>query len=92
MRRELWFHHGVDDGGGRCWRMRSAAEIRRCRERQKLQPKIVALAVCCPGREVWRNGMHRRRWTVLVAQLRGDRRCFLTTLKRPPLVPPTLPF
>jgi hypothetical protein len=92
MKRDVHFHHGLDDGGGRCWRMRTAAEVRRCRERQRLQPRIAMLQVCGPGREIWRNGLHYRRWVLLAAQFRGDRRCFLTTLKRPPLVSPILPF
>jgi len=92
MKRFVHYHLGLDDGGGRCWRMRTAAEVRRCRERQRLQPKIATFHVCSPGREVWRNGMHRRVWFVLAEQVRGDRRCFLTTLKRPPLVSPTPPF
>ncbi len=50
------------------------------------------MLVCGTGREVWRNGMHRRRWMLLTEQVRGDRRCFLTTLKQPPLVSPIRPF
>ena len=72
--------------------MLSAAEVRRCRERRRLQPKIAWAVPCGAGREVWRNGLHRRRWLLLTAQVQGDRRCFLMTLKRPPLVAPTFPF
>jgi hypothetical protein len=92
MSRHVHFHVGLDAQGCRCWRMRSPAEVRRCRERVRLQPKIVWVIACRPGREVWRNGLHRRTWAVLADQVRGDRRCFLTTLKRPPLVSPTRPF
>jgi len=92
MNRFVHFHIGLDAQGHRCWRMRTAAEVRRCREWQHLQPKIAALPACGPGREIWRNAMHRRRWVLLAAQSRGDRRCFLTTLKHPPLVSPTPPF
>jgi hypothetical protein len=87
MDRYVRCHHGVDAECGHCWRMRTVAEVRRCRERKALMPKIPS-----PGRELWRNGLHRRRWIVLSLQFRADRRCFLTTLKRRPLVPPTVPF
>ena len=92
MSPHLRFHLGLDAQGHRCWRMRSPAEVRRCRERVRLQPKIAWVVACGPGREVWRNGLHRKRWMLLAAQVRGDRRCFLTTLKRPPLVSPNPPF
>ncbi len=65
--------------------------LRRCRARRALKPKIV-LSPCGAAQEVWRNGLHRRSWLILLAQSRGDRRCFLMTLKRPPLVCPTPPF
>ncbi|HYZ64260.1 MAG TPA: hypothetical protein VE650_17555 [Acetobacteraceae bacterium] len=92
MRRPVLFHIAIDADGGRCCRMRSAAEARRCREQRRLMPKLVWMVPCGVGREIWRNGLHRRRWIVLCEQVRGDRRCFLTTMKRPPLVPPIEPF
>ena len=81
----------MDRTGQRCLRLRGAAEVSRCRSRVALQPKIV-LAAGGRAQEVWRNGMHRRVWLLLLDQARGDRRCFLMTLKQPPLIHPTLPF
>lgn len=92
MRRLLHFHIGLDEAGDRRVRLRSAAELRRYRERQRLQPRVVIVVACAPGQAVWRNGMHRRRWLVLMEQARGDRRCFLMTLRRKPLVSPVPPF
>jgi hypothetical protein len=91
-RRPVHFHLGLDQAGDRCLRMRGAAELRRCRERQRLRPKLVTIVTCGTGQAVWRNGMHRRRWLLLTEQARGDRRCFLMTLRRPPLVSPVRPF
>lgn len=86
------FHIGLDEAGDRRVRLRSAAELRRYRERQRLQPKVVIVVACGTGQPVWRNGMHRRRWLVLMEQSRGDRRCFLMTLRRKPLISPVRPF
>lgn len=91
-RRPVHFHIGLDQAGDRRLRLRSVAELRRYRERQRLQPKIMVVVACAMGQPVWRNGMHRRRWLLLTEQSRGDRRCFLMTLSRPPLVPPVRPF
>ena len=91
-RRPVHFHIGLDEAGDRRVRLRGAAELRRYRERQRLQPRIVIVVACGTGQAVWRNGMHRRRWLVLTEQARGDRRCFLMTLKRAPLVSPVRPF
>lgn len=83
---------GLDCHGQRHQRMRNVAEMQRAREGQRLRPKLVFVATCAAGQQVWRNGLHRRRWLLLRAQLCGDRRCFLMTLRRPPLVTPILPF
>ena len=84
------YHYGLDVTGQRCERMKSASEIRRCRQQQRLLPRIVIVSLGC-GQEVWRNGMHKRNWQALAMQVRADRRCFLTTLRRPPLIPPIPP-
>ena len=84
------YHYGLDVAGQRCARMKSASEIRRCRQQHRLFPRIVWLSVRC-SQEVWRNGMHKRSWQAVTLQVRADRRCFLTTLRRPPLVPPIPP-
>ena len=68
-------------------RRKSAA----CGERQRLCPVIVVVA-CGAAQPRWRNGLQRRRWLLLTEQVRGDRRCFLMTLRRPPLVSPISPF
>ena len=91
-RRLTHFHVGLDQQGQRHMRLRSAVEVRRARERKRLHPVIVFVVTCGTGQAVWRNGMHRRRWLLLTEQARGDRRCFLMTLRRPPLVSPMKPF
>ncbi len=85
------YHCCLDAQGHRCWRMKSAAEVRRCRQQHSLLPRMVRLVGCTSGREVWRNGLHQRRWKLLAARVRADRRSFLTTLLYPPLVYPLLP-
>ena len=91
IRRPLHFHLGLDHTGHRHVRLRDCAELRRVRERSRLYPVVVVVAV--GGRQPrWRNGLQRRRWLLLTEQVRGDRRCFLMTLRRPPLVPPVRPF
>lgn len=92
IRRPMHLHVGLDHTGERHVRQKSAAESRRAAERHRLQPKLVLLVATSPGRAVWRNGLHRRRWLVLLAQTQGDRRCFLMTLKRAPLVVPFRAF
>ena len=92
MRRQhLHFHLGHDDGGHRHVRRRGAAEVRRAVERKRLQPEVVIVA-CGFGQVRWRNGMQRRRFMALSEQVRGDRCCFLMTLRRPPLIRPVRPF
>ena len=68
--------------------MRSQGDVRHCRQQMRLFPRIVATMSVSPGRPVWRNGHHERRWQEAVAQVRASRRCFLTTLAQPPLVTP----
>lgn len=86
-RRWLHFHLGLDRTGHRHLRLRGPAEMRRVRERRLLHPVVVVVAVRALQPR-WRNGMQRRRWLLLTEQVRGDRRCFLMTMPRPPLVPP----
>ncbi len=91
-RHSIHFHVGLDHTGHRHVRLRGVAELRRAKERQRMQPKVVLVVAPLPGRAVWRNGLHQRRWLALVEQSRGDRRCFLMTLKRAPFVVPLRPF
>lgn len=87
MHRLTRFHYGIDVTGHRCVRMKSVSEVRRCCQQKRLFPRIV-WAASGAGQGVWRNGLHKRNWLAVCAEIRGDRRCFLTTLDRPPLVPP----
>lgn len=91
IRRTHHFHLGTDHTGHRHLRLRDPAEMRRARERRLLQP-VVVVAITGGMQPRWRNGMQRRRWLMLTEECRGDRRCFLMTLPRRPLVPPVLPF
>lgn len=91
IRHRLHFHLGHDRHGERHIRLRDAAEIRRARERRMLHPVIV-LIPCGGSQPRWRNGLQRRRWMLLTEQVRGDRRCFLMTLRHAPLMPPVRPF
>ena len=90
-RRPLHFHLGLDHTGHRHRRLRDSAEIRRAREQRLLHPIMVVVA-CGATQPRWRNGLQRRRWLILSQQVRGDRRCFLMTLRLPPLVSPIIPF
>ena len=85
------FHLGLDQTGHRHVRLRATAEMRRTRERRSLHPVVIIVAVGAMQPR-WRNGLQRRRWLLLTEQVRGDRRCFLMTLRRPPLVPPVTLF
>ncbi len=86
-RRPHHFHLGMDHTGHRHVRLRDPAEMRRARERRLLQPVVIVVAA--GGMQPrWRNGMQRRRWLALTEESRGDRRCFLMTLSRPPLIRP----
>ncbi len=86
------FHLGFDRHGHRHLRQRSTSEVRRAREMRLLFPVVIVAGSCHAGQTRWRNGLHRRRWLIVTDQVRGDRRCFLMTLQRPPLVPPMRPF
>ena len=86
------FHLGLDREGCRHLRLRSTTEVRRARELRLLCPVVIVAGSCHTGQSHWRNGLHRRRWLLITDQVRGDRRCFLMTLRRPPLVPPLRPF
>jgi hypothetical protein len=86
MKRVAVYHLGMDCDGGRHKRMRPVGAMCRHRQQVVLMPKVAA-----SGLSVWRNGFHQKRWELLVVQCRADRRSFLTTLRRPPLVSPVLP-
>ena len=90
MNRYALYHCGLDVTGHRHWRMKPAPAIRRCTQHKALLPKLVQVHPCALGREVWRNGLHRRRWYAIAAQVRTDRRGFLATLPRPALLSPVL--
>lgn len=91
MNRHAMFHLGHDVHGCCHRRMKDAAAVRRCRQHQALFPRVVWVVACSVGREVWRNGLHRRRWYAVAAMVRQDRRGFMTTLSHPPLVSPVTP-
>jgi hypothetical protein len=86
------FHVGLDHAGHRHLRLRNISEVRRAREMRLLFPVVIIAGSCHGGQARWRNGMHHRRWLIVTGQVRGDRRGFLMTLRRPPLVPPVRPF
>ncbi len=90
-RRPHHFHLGLDHAGDRHRRLRDGAECRRARERHLLHP-VVVLVASGAQQPRWRNGLQRRRWMLLTEQIRGDRRCFQMTLRRPPLISPIIPF
>ncbi len=90
IRRPFHFHLGLDHTGHRHVRLRDPAEMRRVRERRQLHPVVIVAVAGVQPR--WRNGLQRRRWLILTEATRGDRRCFLMTLRRRPLVPPVMPF
>ena len=91
IKRPHHFHLGLDHTGHRHRRLRDGAEIRRVHEQRRLHPVVIIVA--CGGLQPrWRNGLQRRRWMLLTSQVRGDRRCFLMTLRRPPLISPIIPF
>ena len=92
MNRYALYHCGMDVGGRRHWRLRPVAAARRSQQQLALLPRVVCMDRCGPGKEVWRNGHHQRRWYFITAQVRSDRLCFLTTLPRPALVSPLAPF
>ena len=91
MNRYALYHCGMDNSGRRHWQLRPVAAARRSQQQMALFPRVVCMARCGPGKEVWRNGFHQRRWYLVAAQVRSDRRCFLTTLPQPALVSPILP-
>lgn len=64
-----------------------------CRQRRRLQllPRVV-LPKGGTERCRWRNGLQQRHWQVVTIALRADRVSFLSTLRRPPLVPPLVRF
>ncbi len=88
MNRYARYHCGLDYKGNRHWRMKTSVAMGCHRTQVMLFPKVVVAARCGPAREVWRNGLHRRRWIAIAAQVRAHRRSFLTTLPRSPLVSP----
>ena len=91
MHHHALHHVGLDVTGHRHCRKRSLAAMRRCSQQVALMPRVTWVVACAPPREVWRNGLHRRRWQAVADGVRIDRRCFLATLPRPALVPPFLP-
>lgn len=88
MNRHVLFHCGLDCQGNRHRRMKAVAAVRVSRHHAALFPKVVVVARTAPCRTVWRTGLQQRRCLALAAVLRAERRSFLTTLPRPPLVPP----
>ncbi len=86
------YHLGHDHTGHRYTRLRGAAEVRRALLRRRLHPDIVLIVTCGVAQPRWRNGFQRRHFLLLTEQARGDRRCFLMTLRRPALIPPIRPF
>ncbi len=91
MNRHVLYHCGLDTRGHRHWRLKTHLAIRNCRYHAALFPRIVVITRCAAGREVWRTGLQQRRWYAVAAQVRADRRSFLTTLTYPPLVSPNPP-
>ena len=92
MNRYALYHCGLDCKGHRHWRRKTTTAMRHCKQQASLFPKIVLATSVTTGRAVWRNGLHQRRWHAVAAQVRTDRRCFLTTLPRPALVSPIPPM
>ena len=86
------FHLGLDQSGHRHLRLRGTCEVRRAALRRRLHPEVLVVLPCRAVQPRWRNGMQRRHFMLLSEQVRGDRCCFLMTLRRPPLVPPMRPF
>ncbi len=86
------YHLGLDHSGHRHVRLRGAAEVRRALLRRRLHPEILVVLACRILQPRWRNGLQRRHFLLLTEQVRGDLRCFLMTLRRPPLIPPVRPF
>jgi hypothetical protein len=91
MNRYASYHCGLDCKGDRHWRLKTASDMRHCRQQTALFPKIVVTTSARTGRSVWRNGHHQRRWQAAVAQVRASRRSFLSTLPERPLVSVVLP-
>ena len=91
MNRHALYHCGLDNRGHRHWRMKTHVAVRNCRQHAALFPRIVLVTRVGVGREVWRTGLQQRRWCVVAAQVRADRRSFLTTLSYPALVSPIPP-
>ncbi|MCK8787285.1 hypothetical protein M0638_23205 [Roseomonas sp. NAR14] len=91
MQRQAIYQYGIDCDGARHRRLRRTVVVLTCRRQALLFPRIVAPGRIAAGREVWRNGLQQRRWQAVTAVLRAERRSFLMTLPRPPLVPPVLP-
>ena len=88
MNRHALFHCGLDCQGNRHLRLKSAVAVRVSRHHAALAPKVVVAVRTGPGRTVWRTGFQQRRCLALLTVLRAERRSFLTTLPRAPLVPP----
>ena len=91
MNRYALYHCGLDTRGHRHWRMKTAVAMRNCRQQTALFPRVVVVTPLAAGCVVWRNGLHRRRWTEVAMQVRADRRSFLATLAYPALVCPIPP-
>ena len=91
MQRQAYYQCGTDCDGARHRRLRGTAVVLICRRQAVLFPRIVSIGRIAAGREIWRNGLQQRRWQAVTAMLRAERRSFLMTLPRPPLVPPVPP-
>ena len=89
MNRHACYHCGLDQDGNRHWRAKDVVAMRHHRVCVILFPKVVATSRVGPTREVWRNGLQRRRWLAVAIQVRAHRRSFRATLPRPALVPLT---
>jgi hypothetical protein len=91
MNRYALYHCGLDCKGDRHWRLKTASDMRHCRQQTALFPKVVVMTPVRAGRAVWRNGHHQRRWQAAVVQVRVSRRSFLSTLPKPSLVSAVMP-
>ena len=92
MNRHALYHCALDCLGNRQRRLKATAAVRASRHHAALVPRVVMVARTAPCRAVWRTGLQQRRCLALALVLRAERRSFLTTLPRPPLVPPFQAF
>lgn len=89
MNRWARHHCGLDVTGRRHWRMKPFAAALRCQRQRGLLPVVICTTSIAQTR--WRNGWHRRAWLLTAFAVRADRRDFLGTLPRRPLLPLVVP-